>query len=75
MDNRNSPTPPTPFKNEASDFLSYSSYGTGTTTRQSISPPARLRNSAKTLPSYTRMREWHDTHQQLHALVTEMGLL
>ena len=23
--------------------------------------------------SYLRMREWHDLHQQLHALVTEMG--
>ena len=24
--------------------------------------------------SYVRLREWHDVHQQLHALVTEMGL-
>jgi ATP-dependent helicase HrpA len=24
--------------------------------------------------SYVRMREWHDVHQQLHSLVTEMGL-
>ena len=23
--------------------------------------------------SYVRMREWHDVHQQLHALVADMG--
>jgi ATP-dependent helicase HrpA len=24
--------------------------------------------------SYVRIREWHDVHQQLHGLVTEMGI-
>ena len=63
------------FRDESSDFLGYLKLwdvlpGAPTHLRR-----ASCASSARTnFLSFIRMREWHDVHQQLHALVAEMGL-
>jgi ATP-dependent helicase HrpA len=62
------------FRDEASDFLSYLKLWEAWHERGRHLSHSKLRKwCSEGFVSFVRMREWHDTHQQLHAQVLEMG--
>ena len=63
------------FVEEASDFLGYLKlWDWFHANREKLSQSKLRKLCQENFLSYVRLREWHDVHQQLHALVTEMGL-
>jgi ATP-dependent helicase HrpA len=63
------------FVDETSDFLGYLKlWDWFHANREKLSQSKLRKLCQENFISYVRMREWHDVHQQLHALVTEMGL-
>jgi len=63
------------FVDETSDFLGYLKlWDWFHASREKLSQNKLRKLCQENFISYVRMREWHDVHQQLHALVTEMGL-
>jgi ATP-dependent helicase HrpA len=63
------------FKDERSDFIGYLKLWDFYHTQAAQLSTSKLRKLCQTtFLSFVRMREWHDVHQQLHALVSEMGL-
>jgi len=63
------------FRNEDSDFLSYLTLWRFFHDRAKRASQSKMRKLCKeNFISWVRMREWHDIHQQLHALVMEMGV-
>jgi ATP-dependent helicase HrpA len=63
------------FVEETSDFLGYLKlWDWFHANRQELSQGKLRKLCQENFVSYVRLREWHDVHQQLHALVTEMGL-
>ena len=64
-----------PFKDENSDFISYLKLWKWYHEKVAHLSTSKLRRTCQeNFLSYVRLREWHDTHRQLHALVTEMGV-
>ncbi len=64
-----------PFKDENSDFVSYLKLWKWYHEKVAHLSTSKLRRTCQeNFLSYVRLREWHDTHRQLHALVTEMGV-
>ena len=64
-----------PFRDENSDFISFLKLWKWYHDKVSHLSSSQLRRECReNFLSYVRLREWHDTHRQLHALVTEMGL-
>ena len=64
-----------PFRDENSDFISYLKLWRWYHEQASHLSASRLRRvCADNFLSYFRLREWHDTHQQLRQLVKEMEL-
>jgi ATP-dependent helicase HrpA len=62
------------FVDESSDFLGFLKMWDFFREKSKHLSKSQLRKQCKQqFLSYIRMREWHDVHQQLHALVTEMG--
>lgn len=63
------------FKDESSDFLTYLKlWKFYHSAARKLSTNKLRKLCHQNFLSFVRMREWHDIHQQLHALVTEMGL-
>jgi ATP-dependent helicase HrpA len=63
------------FRDETSDFLGYLKlWDWFHANREKLSQSKLRKLCQEQFISYVRMREWHDVHQQLHALVTEMGM-
>jgi ATP-dependent helicase HrpA len=63
------------FVEETSDFLGYLKlWDWFHANRHKLSQNKLRKLCQENFLSYVRLREWHDVHQQLHALVTEMGL-
>src|SRR5688572_15166653 len=63
------------FVEETSDFLGYLKlWDWFHANREKLSQSKLRKLCQENFVSYVRLREWHDVHQQLHALVTEMGL-
>ena len=63
------------FKDERSDFIGYLKLWDFYHTQAEHLSTSKLRKLCQAnFLSFVRMREWHDVHQQLHALVSEMGL-
>jgi ATP-dependent helicase HrpA len=63
------------FRDETSDFLGYLKlWDWFHAQREKLSQSKLRKLCQENFLSYVRLREWHDVHQQLHALVTEMGL-
>ena len=63
------------FRDETSDFLGYLKLWDWYRHNARHLSGSKLRKLCQeNFLSYVRMREWHDVHQQLHSLVTEMGL-
>lgn len=63
------------FLDESSDFLSYLKLWEFYHAALRDLSTSKLRKLChSTFLSYVRLREWHDVHQQLHALVTESGM-
>jgi ATP-dependent helicase HrpA len=64
------------FRDETSDFVSYLKIWKWYHDRAAHLSTSKIRRACQeNFLSYVRMREWHDTHRQLRALVTEMGLM
>jgi ATP-dependent helicase HrpA len=64
-----------PFRDENSDFLSFLKLWNWYHEKAKHLSSSKLRRLCQeNFLSYVRMREWHDTHSQLHGLVGEMGL-
>ena len=64
-----------PFRDENSDFVSYLKLWKWYHEKVAHLSTSKLRRTCQeNFLSYVRMREWHDTHRQLHALVAEMGV-
>jgi ATP-dependent helicase HrpA len=64
------------FRDETSDFVSYLKIWKWYHDRASHLSTSKIRRACQeNFLSYVRMREWHDTHRQLRALVTEMGMM
>ena len=64
------------FRDENSDFLSYINLWTFYHERAKHLSQSKLRKLCReNFLSYTRMREWHDSHAQLRELAGEMGLV
>ncbi len=64
-----------PFRDESSDFLSFLKLWDWYHEKAKHLSSSKLRRVCQeNFLSYVRMREWHDTHSQLHGLVGEMGL-
>ncbi len=62
------------FRDEASDFASFLNVWKFFHEQSHHLRGSRLRKLCRdTFLSFTRMREWHDVRQQLHAVLTEMG--
>jgi ATP-dependent helicase HrpA len=63
------------FRSETSDFLTFLNLWSFYHEQAKHLSTNKLRKLCKeNFLSFTRMREWHDIHQQLHALTGEMGL-
>lgn len=63
-----------PFRDENSDFISYLKVWKWYHDRAAHLSTSKLRRTCQeNFLSYVRLREWHDTHRQLHELVAEMG--
>jgi ATP-dependent helicase HrpA len=63
------------FRDERSDFLSYLKLWDFYHEQAEHLSTSKLRKMCQAnFLSFVRMREWHDIHQQLHALVGELGL-
>jgi ATP-dependent helicase HrpA len=63
------------FVEETSDFLGYLKlWDWFHANREKLSQSKLRKLCQENFLSYVRLREWRDVHQQLHALVTEMGL-
>ena len=63
------------FRDETSDFLGYLKLWDWFHAQRERLSQSKLRKLCQeNFLSYVRMREWHEVHQQLHGLVTEMGL-
>jgi ATP-dependent helicase HrpA len=63
------------FRDDTSDFLSYLRLWHWYHEQARHLSTSKLRKACRqNFLSYVRMREWHDTHQQLHALVAEIGV-
>ena len=63
------------FVDETSDFLGYLKlWDWFHANREKLSQSKLRKLCQENFVSYVRLREWHDVHQQLHALVSEMGL-
>jgi ATP-dependent helicase HrpA len=63
------------FRDERSDFLSFLKLWDFYHGQSEHLSTSKLRKMCQAnFLSFVRMREWHDVHQQLHALVGEMGL-
>jgi ATP-dependent helicase HrpA len=63
------------FRDERSDFLGYLKLWDFYHAQAEHLSASKLRKLCRTnFLSFVRMREWHDVHQQLRALVSEMGL-
>ena len=63
------------FVDESSDFLSYLKLWEFYRENARHLSTSKLRKLCQQhFLSYMRLREWHDVHQQLHALVTESGM-
>src|SRR6185437_9807295 len=63
------------FRHEASDFLTYLNLWSIYHQHAGHLSQSKLRKwCQQNFLSYVRMREWHDIHQQLKALVTETGV-
>jgi len=64
-----------PFRDESSDFLGYLKlWNWYHQTAREVSSSKLRKLCQENFLSFVRMREWHDIHQQLLALTTEMGL-
>jgi ATP-dependent helicase HrpA len=64
------------FRDENSDFLSFLKLWEWYHQQARHLSTSKLRKACQaSFLSFVRMREWHDIHQQLHALVTEMALV
>ncbi len=64
-----------PFADERSDFLSFLKLWEAFHEQAKHLSQNKLRKYCQEhYLSYVRMRDWHDIHQQLHSLVTDMGL-
>ncbi len=64
-----------PFRDDSSDFVSFLKLWQFYHEEAAQLSHSKLRKMCQTnFLSFVRMREWHDIHQQLHALVGEMGL-
>ena len=64
-----------PFRDENSDFISYLKLWKWYHEKVAHLSTSKLRRTCQeNFLSHVRMREWHDTHRQLHALVAEMGV-
>jgi ATP-dependent helicase HrpA len=62
------------FRHEASDFLTFLNLWSVYHQHVEHLSTSKLRKwCQQNFLSFVRMREWHDIHQQLHALVTETG--
>ncbi|MCC6677597.1 MAG: ATP-dependent RNA helicase HrpA [Phycisphaerales bacterium] len=63
------------FRDERSDFIAFLKLWDFFHDRQRHLSGSKLRKSCKeNFLSFVRLREWHDVHQQLHAVLGEMGL-
>jgi ATP-dependent helicase HrpA len=63
------------FRDENSDFITYLNLWNTYHERARHLSHSKLRKWCKeNFLSYMRLREWHDIHQQLHLLTTDMGL-
>jgi ATP-dependent helicase HrpA len=63
------------FRDEGSDFITYLNLWNSFHHHMKHLSHSKLRKWCREhFISYLRMREWHDVHQQLHSLVTEMNL-
>ena len=63
------------FRHEASDFLTFLNLWSVYHQHVEHLSQSKLRKwCQQSFLSYVRMREWHDIHQQLKALVTETGM-
>jgi ATP-dependent helicase HrpA len=63
------------FKDETSDFLGYLKLWDWYHENLKHLSQSKMRKLCQeNFLSYVRLREWHEVHQQLHSLVTEMGL-
>ena len=63
------------FRDETSDFLGYLKLWDWYRQNVRHLSQSKMRKLCQeNFLSYVRMREWHEVHQQLHSLVTEMGL-
>ena len=63
------------FIDQTSDFLGYLKlWDWFHADRQKLSQSKLRKLCQENFLSYVRLREWHDVHQQLNTLVTEMGL-
>ncbi|MEZ5590607.1 MAG: ATP-dependent RNA helicase HrpA [Gammaproteobacteria bacterium] len=63
------------FRDQESDFVAFLNLWNYYHEQARHLSNSKLRKLCKDeFLSYVRMREWHDLHKQLHALVTEMGL-
>jgi ATP-dependent helicase HrpA len=62
------------FRDENSDFLSYLKLWNWYHERARHLSGSKLRRTCQeNFLSYVRMREWHDVHQQLHAMMAEVA--
>jgi ATP-dependent helicase HrpA len=62
------------FRDENSDFLSYLKLWSWYHERARHLSGSKLRRACQeSFLSYVRMREWHDVHQQLHAMMSEVA--
>ncbi|HZL33914.1 MAG TPA: ATP-dependent RNA helicase HrpA [Tepidisphaeraceae bacterium] len=63
------------FRHESSDFLTYLNLWSVYHQHAGHLTASKLRKwCQQNFLSFVRMREWHDIHQQLHALVNETGV-